>query len=190
MSIFSKKPKEKNKKINTKKQDNRDESKKKTYPDIRQEQIEKPLTSIHCPESLKDKDMSMVKKHPENYIEINMINRNRMVDNFYILYNKAIFTYRETTYNIDEKRIYLLPSKSGFLMLTSFYKEGTEDAKNFKQSNKGITSKALTLLYNERLYLYLLSTDDKKYNFFIAVFCIAILICYGLGAYFVFSGGA
>ena len=159
----------------------------KQVPDAIQEQREKPFTSIHCPESIKAKDISKVKKNTDKYIEVNMINKNRMVDNFYIPCDITSFKYRKNDYDIDEKRLYLLPSKSGFLMLTSFYKEGEKDARNFKKTNKGITSKALTLLYNERLYLYLLSSDEKRYNIFIAVFSIAILICYGVGVYFVFK---
>lgn len=161
--------------------------KENKVPDAIQEQREKPFTSINCPESIKADNISKVKKNPENFIVINMINISRMVDNFYIPCETSSFEYRKKTYNIDEKRLYLLPSKSGFFMLTSFYKEGNADAKNFKKSNKGITSKALTLLYNERLYMYILSSDEKKYNLFIAVFSIAILICYGVGAYFVFK---
>lgn len=173
--------------LSDKQRKKKDQKKKTKIPDALQEQFEKPLTSIHCPQSIKADGLSKVKKNPEIYIEINMITKNRMVDNFYILCDITSFKYRKETYTINEKRLYLLPSKSGFFMLTSFYKEGTKDARNFQKTNKGITSKALTLLYNERLYLYLLSSDEKKYNLFIAVFSIAILICYGVGIYFVFK---
>jgi len=162
--------------------------KKEDKPDILQEQIEKPLTTVHCPESIKENELSNVRKTPENYIEINMINKNRMVDNFYIGINYKSFRYRKKRYNINEKKIYLLPSKSGFFMLTSFYIENQIQAKDFQNTNKGITSKALTILYNERLYNDLFAPDETKYNFFIAIFSVVNLILYTIGLYLLTRG--
>ena len=41
--------------------------------DTIQEQIESPMTSIRCPESIKEKELKLIYKKPENYIEINFI---------------------------------------------------------------------------------------------------------------------
>lgn len=157
--------------------------------DIMHEQLENPMITAHCPESIKENELGGVKKHPENYIEINMINKNRMVDNFYLSFGKKSFRYRGTKYFVDEKRIFLLPSKSGLLTLTCFYKEGSPKAKDFKQMNKGITSKALSILYKEELYQELLVSESKLYNFFIAIFSIILLIVQCIAYYLLFRGG-
>ena len=52
--------------------------------DTIQEQIESPMTTIHSPESVKDKELKFINKNPENYIEINFIKKIRIVDSFYI----------------------------------------------------------------------------------------------------------
>ena len=92
-------------------------------------------------------------------------------------------------WKIDEKKIYLLPTKSGFFMLTSFYKEGDNNPKSFKKTNKGITSKALSLLYNENLYLDMFSPDETKYNFIIAIVSIINACLFTAGLYVQYKGG-
>lgn len=161
---------------------------RKDTPDLLDEQLEKPLTTRHCPQSITKDDLGKVKKNPENYIEINMINKSRMVDNFYIPITRKNFKYRDKTYSVNEKKIYLLPSKSGFFMLTSFYKEGQRQPKSFENTNKGITSKALSILYNERLYHDLFAPDETKYNFIIAVFSIVCLALYCAGLILLIKG--
>ena len=84
-----------------------------------------------------------------------------------------------------------MPTKSGLLMPSSYYREGTVKPALFLNTNKGITGRALSLLYREQLYRQILYAEDPKYNLFIVILLIAILICYGIGAYFVFfhNGG-
>jgi len=53
--------------------------------------------------------------------------------------------------------------------------------------NKGITGKALSLLYMEQLYTSLLYSEDIKYNLFIVILSIACLVCYAVGCYFLFN---
>lgn len=156
-------------------------------PDVILEQTETPLTTTHCPQSVKEGELSNVKKNPDSYIEINMIS-NRIVDNFYIKLTHRSFKYKTKTYNIDEKKIYLLPTKSGFLMLTSFYKQGDPKPKSFDKTNKGITSKALSILYNDSLYYDLFAPDETKYNFIIAVFLIVNTILYAGGIFLQYKG--
>lgn len=182
--IFSKKQKRKNSK-----NDSKNDSKKDYKPDVILEQTEKPLTTTHSPQSINADMLSDVKKYPENYIEINVINKNRMVDNFYIKLTNKNFKYKTKTYSIDEKKIYLLPTKSGFFMLTSFYIEDDPNPKSFQKTNKGITSKALSLLYNERLYMDMFSPDETKYNFIIAIFLIVNSCLYIAGLYIQYRGG-
>ena len=178
LSSKKKKDKKQNKKQN-----------KDQLPDAILEQTEKPMTTTHCPQSLNEKQLSDVKKYPEKYIEINLINKNRMVDNFYIKITHNTFKYKTKKYKIDEKKIYLLPTKSGFFMLTSFYKEGDNNPKSFKKTNKGITSKALSLLYNENLYLDMFSPDETKYNFIIAIVSIINACLFTAGLYVQYKGG-
>ena len=157
-------------------------------PDITEEQLEKPMTTIWCPESIKEDGMGDVKRHPELYIEVNVVKKSRVVDTFYIDAERKTFNYKKKECKVKEDAIYLLPTKLGAFMPTTYYKEGDPDPKGFKQTNKGITGKALSLLYMEQLYTSLLYSEDVKYNFFIVILSIAILIAYGIGCYFLFSG--
>jgi len=147
------------------------------------------MTTVHCPQSLKEKELSQVKKNPENFIEINMISLNQVVDNFYIKNTHTRFKYRKKDYKIDQKHIYLLPTKSGSLILTSFYLEDNTNPQSFEQKNRGITCKALTLLYNPNLYALLVDFDEKKYNMIIAIFSVVLLIVNCIGLYLTFGGG-
>jgi len=97
------------------------------------------MTSIHCKESLKENELQEVKKHPELYIEINMIMTNRIVDSFYIPTTLKHFTYKGKKYNIKDDTLYLLPLKSQYLMPTCVYRENDCNPVVFKQTNKGIT---------------------------------------------------
>ena len=163
---------------------------KEDHPiDTIQEQMEMPNTTIHCPQSVKAEDLKQVKKHPENYIEINMVKKIRIVDNFYIEASNKTFDYKDFKYNIDEESLYLLPTKGGIFIPSCFYYEGTANPTNFKQKNQGITSKALSLLYDEDLYRDLYSGEEGKYNFFIVILSIATLVIFGIGNYYLWNGG-
>lgn len=159
--------------------------------DVIEEQIEKPMTTIHCPESIKEDGLREVKSNPENYIEINMVTKSRVIDSFYIPSDKKKFHYKEKIYDIDEEAIYLLPTKAGYFVPSSYYKEGIPAPKGFKNTNKGITGKAFSLLYMEQLYTSLLYTDETKYNLFIVILSIALLIIFTAGLYLTvfYNGG-
>ena len=157
--------------------------------DTIQEQIESPMTSIRCPESIKDKELKLIDKYPENYIEINFIKKIRIVDSFYIPSNIKKFNYGEIEYNIVEENIYILPSKKGYFMPTCFYKEEIVIPIDFKQKNKGISGKALSLLYDPGFYTDLFSSEEGKYNLFIVVLLIISISSFIIGLYFVLSGG-
>jgi hypothetical protein len=137
-----------------------------------------------CPEAVSD--MKLIKKSPENYLEINIVKRSRVVDTFAVSIDRKSLTYKDKKYNITEKFIYLLPTKAGYLMPTSFYKEDREEPVGFLNTNKGITGKALSLLYSEQLYATLLFSEDEKYNLFIVILLIGCLIAFAVGCYFVF----
>lgn len=154
--------------------------------DVVGEQIEKPQTTVHSPESIKEEGLKEVRKNPEYYIEINMVTDSRVVDTFFIPADTKKFHYKTKEYDVDEETIYLLPTKIGAFMPTCHYKEGTLKPRGFKQTNKGITGKALSLLYMEQLYTSLLYSEDVKYNLFIVILSIASLIAYGIGCYFLF----
>jgi hypothetical protein len=167
---------------------------KKTYadaqePDMVQEQVERPMTTLFCPESIKEEELSQVKKEPELYIEINVIKVSRVVDAFYIPTIRKTFHYKKKEYKVAEEAIYLLPTKGGAFMPTCYYREGNVNPTGFKNMNKGITGKALSLLYMEQLYTSLLYAEDIKYNLFIVILSIAILIAYGIGMYMTFIHG-
>jgi len=161
----------------------------KNLIDTIQEQVEAPMTTIHCPESVKEDDLKEVTTNPQNYIEINIIKKIRIVDTFYIPSNIKKFKYRKIVYKIIEEEIYLLPTKRGFFMPTSYYYENFIEPVSFKQTNIGITGKALSLLYDENLYKDLFSGDEAKYNIFIVIFLIISISSYIVGLYYVLGGG-
>ena len=159
-------------------------------PDVVEEQIErKPYQTAFCPEAILD--VREIRRRPEEHLEINIIKKSRVVDVFCIPVDKKKFHYKKVEYDVIEEGIYLMPTKSGLLMPSSYYREGTVKPALFLNTNKGITGRALSLLYREQLYRQILYAEDPKYNLFIVILLIAILICYGIGAYFVFfhNGG-
>jgi len=169
---------------------------KKIYPpnviiDTIQEQIEKPMTTIYSPQSIGYKELKEVVKNPRNYIEINIIKKIRVVDSFYIPSNLKNFQYKNQDYEIDEGSIYLLPTRTGFLMPTSFYYEGDIIHKpvDFKQTNEGITGKELSLLYDEELFKGLFPFNETRYNLFIVILLIFTLASFWVGVYMLFGMG-
>ena len=156
--------------------------------DVIEEQLEAFDTTTHCKEA--ETDLKKIKKNPEQYLEINMVKKSRVVDTFYLKAEKKHFNYKDKKYQIDEDVVYLLPMK-GYFVPTCYYKEGTNKPVGFKQKNKGITGKALTLLYKTRLYETLLRVEDNNLNVFIVILTLVLLILYGIGMYFLFfhNGG-
>lgn len=152
--------------------------------DTIQEQVEAPMTTVYSPESIGEDDLKKVGKKPENYIEINIIKKIRLVDSFYIPSNLKHFTYKNIKYNIIEENIYILPTKNNFFMPTSFFYEGKVNPISFKQTNLGITGKALSLLYNSKLYQDLFSGDETKYNLYIVILLIISIAGYFIGLYY------
>jgi hypothetical protein len=152
--------------------------------DILDEQLEKRNTTLHCAEA--ETDLKKIMKNPERYIEINIIKKSRVVDTFFIFADKKTFHYKDKRYEIIEEVVYLLPRR-GYFVPTCFYREGTAKPVGFRQTNKGITGKALSLLYRHRLYETLLRTEDKNMNIFIIIFNILTLIIFGVAMYFLFN---
>lgn len=161
---------------------------KKTELDTIQEQIESPMTTSHCKQAITEKELKLIEKNPENYIEINFIKKIRIVDSFYIPSNITKFNYAGTDYLIDEEIIYILPTKKSFFMPTCFYREGISEPVDFKQKNEGISGKALSLLYDPSLYQDMFSEEEGKYNLFIVILLISSISAYLIGLYFLFSG--
>jgi len=165
--------------------------KKKKKWGHKEEEIEdlravKPMVTRLCPESVPTEGLFDVVEHPEYYIEINIVKKNRVVESFYVNSEIKKFTFKEKEYKIKEDNIFLLPTKTNAMMPTSYYREDEQEPKGFRQLNKGITGKALSLLYMEQLYTSLLYSEDLKYNFFIVILSIATLICFGIGLYMLF----
>lgn len=157
-------------------------------PDVVAEQMEtSPYQTAFCPEA--ETDLKIIKKNPEEFIEINMVRTSRVVDTFCIRVDEKNFTYKKRKYPIKQAGIYLMPTKTGLLMPTSFYREDHDEPAVFKNTNKGITGRALTLLYKQELYQQILYAENPKYNLFIVILLIANLITFGIGCYIVFGGG-
>ena len=156
--------------------------------DTIQEQMEAPKTTVNCPESIKEDKLKDIEKHPENYIEINFIKTVRLVDNFYIPSNLKKFHYKSIEYEIIEDRIYILPTKKDYFIPTCFFKEGMSNPVDFKNKNNGISGKALSLLYDVKLYMDLFSGEEGKYILFVVILTIISISCYLIGLYFILGG--
>ena len=157
---------------------------KKETLDLVEEQLEQSDTTTHSPDA--ERDMKKIKKSPEKYIENNMIKKSRLVDTFFIFADKKTFDYKDKSYNIIEEVVYLLP-KRGYFIPTCYYREGFDKPVGFRQTNKGITGKALSLLYRHQLYETLLRTEDKSMNIFIILFNLATLIIFGVALYLLYQ---
>jgi len=81
-----------------------------------------------------------------------------------------------------------LPTKKDYFIPTCFYKEGTSSPVDFRNTNKGISGKALSLLYDIKLYIDLFSGEEGKYNLFVVILTIISISCYLIGLYFVLGG--
>jgi len=149
--------------------------------------IEEQTDDAHATRYSKDAevDMKKVAEHPERYIEINIVKKSRVVDSFFIFADKPKFQYKKKTFHIREDGIYLLPRK-GFFIPTAFYYENTSEPIGFKQTNKGITGKAMTLLYKHGLYETLLSGDDPQLNRILIFLILIQLVLWGITMYFLF----
>ena len=156
----------------------------KNNVDVMREQKELPNTTTLSPDC--EMDVPSVYKNPIDYLEINMVRNSRVVDTFYVKNNLSKITYDNKKYKLHEEGIYLLPTRQGFFIPTSFYKEGREMPVSFRQTNKGITGKALSLLYSEQLYMSLLHSENKKLNFFIVLLSLGVLGALAVGFYLLF----
>ena len=129
-----------------------------------------------------------IQKHPEKYIEVNMIRKDRLVDTFYIFSNKDKFIWGKKDYDVDPEFVYLIPTTKGYFIPSAFYREGSKKPRSFKNENKGIPCNALSLIYDLRLYVPLVNTENKNLNFFLIIISLAILVLYGITTYFNFGG--
>jgi hypothetical protein len=160
-------------------------AKKETRPDVSLEQIEPEYTSSFCPECVRD--VKAVHKKPQDYLEVNMIRKTRVVDTFAVPITTKTIHYKKRPYLVDEKYVYLLPTKQKYLMPTAFYYEGNRKPVKFVNTNKGITGKALSLLYMPPLYEPLFAPDEGQYNLFIVILSLVTLALFSIGLYFVFA---
>jgi len=154
--------------------------------DMLEEQTQEPFTTTHS--SIAEADLHNVYDNPAGYIEINMIKKSRVVDTFFVQADLKEFDYNEKYYDIDEEGVYILP-RAGLFVPTAFYSEGMADPVGFKQTNTGITGKALSLLYRHNLYATLLQGDDNKYNIFIIILLIITMVVLAVICFFVFGDG-
>lgn len=134
-----------------------------------------------------------IKVHPENYLQVFVITRKRIVKTNYVLAKNKEFSLQDdsTTYKVDPDRTYLLPRSTGGIIPTSFYKEGKCDPIEIRNKNKGIPANALTLLWNPALYKPLVKFDDKKYSIIVIGLILASIVMYAGTLYFLFvhNGG-
>jgi hypothetical protein len=164
-------------------------------PDLIDEITSFPMTTNKCEKAVKEESLDFVKNNPEKYIEINMIEKSEVVDSFYLPVNTKDFEYGEKgfehKFELKEDCLLLLPIKDNQIMLCAIFNYNETYPISFKQTNKGITANAFTILYNPKLYQPLLYSEDYKYNFWIVIMLIISTICYSIGLYFMFfhNGG-
>lgn len=119
--------------------------------------------------------MKTIKENPENYMQVNIIKKNDMIETFYKYLEKKTFTYWGKEYQLESEGIILLPRK-GYFIPAIFFREGHKNPIIFVNKNKGIPSRAMTLLYDLRLYRALIKLEEKNINIILIILNIVTLI--------------
>ena len=139
-------------------------------------------------EILKEVSIEKIEQHPDRYLEVNILKKNRIIDTFYVYADKYKFKYNDVTYNVRSKAIILLP-KHDYFIPAIYYKEGVTNPVSFENKNKGVPSRILTLLYDLRLYKMLIQLERKNINIILIVLCIISLVAFGMLTYALYNNG-
>lgn len=133
------------------------------------------------------RDIDQIRETPEAYLQVDMIREHRVVDTFFMPSETDEFVYLGKNYDIDDDSIFLQPFRDQFIpTIVVREKKGTQ---KFKKINRGITGKALALLYRTKLYQTLLTPADDKYNLFVILLVIIQLSALAFVVYFLISMG-
>ena len=129
-----------------------------------------------------------IKENPELYIKTNIIRKNTIIDTTYVMTKNKKFKYDGKEYNVDESKNLHEP-KGNYVIPTSYYTEGDPNQLSFKNLNKGIPSKILTLLFDPHLYSILINIEEKSTNWILIILTIVNIILMGVVTYGLYSNG-
>lgn len=137
----------------------------------------------------KNKDVQEVEKKIDNIFteyEINILLSNDTIDNFTVEYGKKKFTYIGKTYIINNKAMYLLPKKDGYMPVL-YYKENCPKPIDIHNKNKGIPARALQLIWDSSIYSVIMTFDTDKINKLIIILLLINAGLFGLKLYLTYG---
>lgn len=142
------------------------------------------------PKTIDIKDLSMedIQENPENFLEINIIRDTKIIETIYIYAKDKKFTYDDKEYDVDHDRNLHNP-KGNYVIPTAFYKEGEPIPIDFKNMNKGIPSKVLSLLYDTRLYRILIQPETGNLNWILIIVTIIQIVMMGIVVWGLWNNG-
>lgn len=138
--------------------------------------------------NIKDVTMEEIQDNPENFLEINVIRDTKIIETSYIFAGKKTFKYKGDNYEVDHD-LNLHNPKGRYVIPTAFYKEGNAKPISFKNLNKGIPSKVLTLLYDTRLYRILIQPETGNLNWVLIIVTIIQIIMMGIIVWGLWNNG-
>lgn len=115
-------------------------------------------------------------------IEVNVLTKNNIIHTQLVSIKDTAFKYDGFNYTIDNDKIYLYPTNTGY-MQTLFYNKSINKPISFENNNKGIPSRALHLLWNHTLYKVLVALEHDKTNLIVIILLIMVLALNGIKAY-------
>lgn len=151
---------------------------------------EKTMKNKETPEGIKIEDLTMedIQENPENFLEINIIRDTKIIETTYIYAKEKKFKYKDNEYNVNHDRNLHNP-KGNYVIPTAFYKEGEPDPISFKNLNRGIPSKVLTLLYDTRLYRILIQPETGNLNWVLIIVTIIQIAMMGIVLWGLWNNG-
>lgn len=138
--------------------------------------------------NIEDITLEDIKLHPEKFIEINIVNRNEIIESQYVFAEHETFKINDKTYRINHKKKLHKP-KGEYIIPALFYIEGYENPIDFKNKNIGIPAKILSLLFDSRLYRMLIHPEDYSLNWVLIIIYIIIICLISVVIYLLYNNG-
>jgi hypothetical protein len=136
----------------------------------------------------------MIKEHPELYIQADIIDTvTGIIDTKYIFAKDRTFEYpdddkEKMEYNIKPYGLNLLPLADNFIPVYTFIK-GKPNPYDFKDKNKHVPSRIVTLLYDADTYKMFIVPEHKNLNLVLVIIGIATIIILAVYAWLNYGGG-
>jgi len=129
----------------------------------------------------------MIDKNPHLYAEINIVEKKTGMIRSFITYAKdQRFTYENFNYELQPEGMNLIPIKNSFCPLYVFL-EKHKNPVDFKNKNKHVPGRVLSLLYDLDTYRILIQMEFKKLNMILVILGIVSIIVLAVYGYINFT---